>query len=274
MSEPHSTDKWPQSPSHNPIERSLNVASAIGKNQGEYFRLTKTLTYSYLVVLPVLVIYELGIWLANTGELSQVRIGADILVKSFLNFFGIHGTFWLSALVLAVGVVIILYERRHNIPIRPRYFAFMFGESLAYGMIIGMLVASFVSQLFSVTWPPLLQQGGHRITLAQGLVLSLGAGIYEELVFRLILVSALVLILHIFPLPDKIRYILAAVIGAMIFSWVHYVGELGDIFTLQSFTFRFLMGLALNGLFLWRGFGIAVLTHALYDILVTLVQGG
>jgi len=274
MSEPHSSNQWPQSPSHNPIERSLNAASAIGQHKGEYFRMTKTLTYSYLVVLPLLVIYELGIWLANTGELSQVRIGADILVKSFLNFFGVHGTFWLSALVAVLGVAIILYERRLKIPLRPRYFGFMFGESLAYGLVIGMVVASFVSTLFSVTWPPLLQEGGHRITFTQGLVLSLGAGVYEELVFRLILVSLLVLILHIFPLPDKFRYILAAVIGAGIFSWVHYVGELGDTFTLQSFTFRFLMGLALNGLFLWRGFGVAVLTHALYDILVTLVQGG
>src|SRR4051812_29257153 len=165
MSDP-APDQWPQSPSHNPIEQSLNAASAIGANKSEYFRMTKTLTYSYLFVLPLLVVYEMGIWLVNTGELSQVRIGADILVKRFLNFVGIHGTFWLSALLVAVGVVIVLYERRMKIPIRTRYFAFMFGESLAYGLVIGLTIASFVAQLFSVIWAPLLQQGVRGITMA------------------------------------------------------------------------------------------------------------
>jgi membrane protease YdiL (CAAX protease family) len=224
-------------------------------------------------VLPLLVIYEMGIWLVNTGELSQVRIGADILVKRLLNFIGIHGTFWMSALLVAIGVVIILYERKKNIPIRPRYFGLMFGESLVYGLVVGISVASFVAQLFSVIWPPLLEHGARGISMAQGLILSLGAGVYEEFVFRLVLVSALVLLLRLLPIGNRLRYILAAIIGAAIFSSVHYLGELGDVFTLQSFTFRFLMGLCLNALFLWRGFGIAAMTHALYDILVTLAQG-
>ncbi|HEX7069526.1 MAG TPA: CPBP family glutamic-type intramembrane protease, partial [Rhodothermales bacterium] len=59
-----------------------------------------------------------------------------------------------------------------------------------------------------------------------------------------------------------------SLIGAIIFSAVHYTGPLGDPFTLSSFTFRFLFGLALNVLFLWRGFGVAAWTHALYDVFV------
>ncbi|NBB73510.1 MAG: CPBP family intramembrane metalloprotease, partial [Bacteroidetes bacterium] len=57
-------------------------------------------------------------------------------------------------------------------------------------------------------------------------------------------------------------------LGAAIFSAVHYVGPFGDAFTLASFSFRFLFGLALNGLFLWRGFGVAAWTHALYDVML------
>jgi len=63
-------------------------------------------------------------------------------------------------------------------------------------------------------------------------------------------------------------YVVSALVGALIFSAVHYVGALGDAFTLSSFTFRFLFGLALNGIFLIRGFGVAAWTHALYDVLV------
>jgi hypothetical protein len=54
----------------------------------------------------------------------------------------------------------------------------------------------------------------------------------------------------------------------VLFSGAHYVGPLGDSFALPSFTFRFLFGLALNVLFLWRGFGVAAWTHALYDVMV------
>jgi membrane protease YdiL (CAAX protease family) len=109
------------------------------------------------------------------------------------------------------------------------------------------------------------------------LALSLGAGLYEELVFRVVLVGGLFWLFSTFRGKDSGEngwksaspaYLLAAVTGAAIFSAVHYVGALGDPFTLSSFTFRFLFGLALNGLFLARGFGIAAWTHAIYDVLV------
>ncbi len=265
-----STDPPPYSPTHNPIERSLNAASGIGPTS-EYLRLSKTLTYSYIFVLPLILLYELGIWLINAGQLSQIRIGADILIKRLLQFVGIDGTLWFSLVVLAVGGGIYWYERTQKIPMRPRYFLFMLMESSAYGVVIGMIIASFVASVFSLTWPPALQTTeGSGIT--QGLVLSLGAGFYEELFFRLILVTALVWLISLFKIEGRLRYAVAAVIGALIFSAVHYIGELGDAFTIASFTFRFLMGLALNGLFLWRGFGIAAMTHALYDIFVTIMH--
>ena len=73
--------------------------------------------------------------------------------------------------------------------------------------------------------------------------------------------------------PDRRRaYIIAAVVGAVVFSAVHHIGAFGDPFTLPVFTFRFLFGLALNAVFLLRGFALAAWTHALYDVLV--VTGG
>ena len=62
--------------------------------------------------------------------------------------------------------------------------------------------------------------------------------------------------------------IMAFFFAVMIFSAVHYIGVYGDPFTLASFSFRFLFGLILNGIFLWRGFGVAAWTHALYDVMV------
>ena len=105
-------------------------------------------------------------------------------------------------------------------------------------------------------------------TLLQKIALSIGAGIYEELLFRVILVGGLYAILRFAFGTKIIGYIIAAIVGALLFSAIHYIGSLGDEFTYSSFFFRFLFGLALNVLFLVRGFGVAAWTHALYDIMV------
>jgi membrane protease YdiL (CAAX protease family) len=256
------------SPEHQPLEQNLNAASTVPVPT-TYLRTTRTLTYSFLFTLPLFILYEVGVFVINIGSTSGVRIGADVLIRQLLGMIGLHGTYWLAILVLITGIAIITYERRYRIPLRPGWFGLMLGESALYAIILGMVVGTFVSQLFGLSIPPLQIAG--RGSLAEGLVLSLGAGIYEELVFRLILVSALVALLRILPLKEKARSAIAMVIAALIFSWVHYIGSLGDTFTLSSFTFRFLMGLALNGLFLLRGFGVAAMTHALYDVFVTLM---
>ena len=64
------------------------------------------------------------------------------------------------------------------------------------------------------------------------------------------------------------------VLSALIFSAFHYIGPLGDAFTLPSFTFRAIAGLLLSGLYAGRGFGIAAWTHALYDVGLALLGTG
>jgi membrane protease YdiL (CAAX protease family) len=154
----------------------------------------------------------------------------------------------------------------------------MIVESLAYAVVLAVLIGWVVGLLFAVApqavAAPVAAAHGLALQVVQPgwltmLALSLGAGIYEELVFRVILVGGLFLALHRLTAWERGRaYVVAAVVGALIFSAVHYIGVLGDPFQLGSFTFRFLFGLALNAVFLIRGFGIAAWTHALYDVLV------
>ncbi|MCH8961515.1 MAG: CPBP family intramembrane metalloprotease, partial [Bacteroidetes bacterium] len=100
------------------------------------------------------------------------------------------------------------------------------------------------------------------------LALSIGAGLYEELLFRVLLVGGLYLLLKNVLSQNTAAYMIAAIVGALLFSAVHYIGALGDAFTVSSFMFRFLFGLALNVVFLVRGFGVAAWTHALYDVMI------
>ncbi len=229
-----------------------------------YVRLTRTATYSFLAALPLLVLYEGLILFVNKGQLAQVRVGADVWIKTLLASAGLGGTLALTLVVVLVGIVVVWRERRSSgtIRIHPRYFGWMLGESLAYAIVLAFAVSMAVGMLFARIAP--VPPG-----VFANFALSLGAGIYEELVFRVLLVGGLFWGLRRVFANKTAAYLVAALVGALIFSAVHYTGALGDDFTWASFTFRFLFGLALNGVFLLRGFGIAAWTHALYDVLVT-----
>jgi membrane protease YdiL (CAAX protease family) len=113
-----------------------------------------------------------------------------------------------------------------------------------------------------------LQQHLGRGTL---LMLSIGAGLYEELLFRVLLVGALAWgatkVLGLRPLPAGIA---ATIVGALIFSAFHYIGPYGDRLNIYSFVFRAIAGMFFSGLYLLRGFGITAWTHSLYDVFLLL----
>lgn len=235
----------------------------------DYHRLTRTGTYGFLAALPLLALYEGLILLVNTGQAMPVRVGAEVWIKQFLSAFGATGMLVMGGLVLLLGLWIVFRERKQHLAIRPRYFLWMLGESAVYAVFSALLVSKLVGLLFAMI--PSGPQGA-SISWPTELALSLGAGLYEELVFRVLLVGGLFALLkRLWPQRPIGAYLAAALIGALLFSAVHYTGALGDAFTLDSFTFRFLFGLLLNALFLLRGFGIAAWTHALYDVLVVTV---
>ena len=65
--------------------------------------------------------------------------------------------------------------------------------------------------------------------------------------------------------------VIAVVVTSVLFSAAHYAGVHGETFDWFSFCFRFLAGAFFAVLFVFRGFGIAAGTHALYDIFVGVV---
>ena len=102
------------------------------------------------------------------------------------------------------------------------------------------------------------------------LTLSLGAGLYEELLFRVVIVALISNGLRLLGLSRVIAGALAVVVGALLFSAFHYIGPFGEPLRLESFVFRALAGVAFSALYLTRGFGITAWTHALYDVAVLL----
>jgi len=102
-------------------------------------------------------------------------------------------------------------------------------------------------------------------------VLSIGAGVYEELLFRLMLITFLnILLVDIFRLSLGKAIPLILIISAVLFSLYHYLGD--EQFTWPTFIFRTVAGLYFAGLFIFRGFGIDVAAHSIYDLMVVALQ--
>src|SRR5262249_32075232 len=102
----------------------------------------------------------------------------------------------------------------------------------------------------------------------QQVVSFVGAGIYEEMLFRLLLFSALTWLLRQAEFNGPGARSLAALLSALLFSLAHHIGPQGELFNAQVFLFRTVAGLYFAALYHFRGFGIAVGAHAGYDVLV------
>ncbi len=107
--------------------------------------------------------------------------------------------------------------------------------------------------------------------LVQNAILSLGAGIYEELLFRLILMTLLwVFLIDVMRLNRRGASILIVIISGVLFSLYHYLGS--EPFQYRTFVFRAIAGAYFAVLFLTRGFGITCGCHTIYDIIIVAVQ--
>jgi membrane protease YdiL (CAAX protease family) len=230
-----------------------------------YFSDTKNLLYSFLISLPLFLAYELLILISQPDASQMVRISVDSWFKSIFSLFGVN-TVSITLLIVALLGLFILYKEREQLKrLRFKFFPIMLAESTIYAIITTLIATFFISSIFAISAnEPISSLSG-----LQKFALSLGAGLYEELFFRVILVSAFILIFQkVFNNKNWAAVTAAITLSALLFSLVHYVGSMGDPFTLSSFSYRFIFGLLLNGIYVWRGFGIAAWTHALYDLMV------
>jgi len=124
------------------------------------------------------------------------------------------------------------------------------------------------------TWPaPSLAAGLASQGLVARMVMSVGAGVWEEATFRLGLLSGLrSLAGRVVGMRPIFAAAFAFGLSSAIFSAVHHIPPYGDPFSIGVFTFRMLAGVFFGLLFVFRGFAVAVYTHALYDLYVLVLH--
>jgi hypothetical protein len=236
-----------------------------------YWAVTRTHSYSLLFALPLLLLYEAGAVYIARAEGSSLRNGADVLLRTMLAIGGLQGTLAFTMLLVAGAAILVFLERRRKAPpLRLRPFFGMAAESAVYALLLGLVVGTATSWLVRGISVHLAAGGFASLSLAEGIVLSLGAGVYEELVFRVILVGGLFGVFRAGGLSARLAGVFSVILAAMVFSGFHYVGPYGDPWEIPSFLFRFLAGVVFSVLFLVRGFGITAWTHALYDVFLVL----
>ena len=234
-----------------------------------YWRLSRAHRYSLLFALPLLTAYELLELVAPVKmQGGVIRNGADVILTSlFTALFGIRGPSVFMALVIGISLWLIWRDKASGRP-RPVVFLGMLLEAgalaLVFGLVVGTATARLLGPLRSLAAPAGADSESARLTL------SLGAGLYEELLFRVIIVSALANAFRLLGFGRLFAGGAATVIGALLFSAFHYIGPLGEPLRLESFVFRALAGVAFSLLYLTRGFGITAWTHALYDMAILL----
>lgn len=214
------------------------------------------------LTLPIFVVYHLGVMFL------PVRNAADVVTQE-LALLAQNDRLSYAGLTLALGasfVAVLILAGRGQV-LRWQSFFWLALEGVVYAIAMRLVASAVVGELFLAA--------GLESRFA-GLIMSLGAGLYEEVAFRVLLFGLGLRCLRIVFRPSSKleRWSLAlgwAVICALAFSAWHHVGALGDVFDARVFVFRAVCALIFTLIFVTRGFAPAVWTHALYDVWVLVV---
>ena len=244
--------------------------SARGSEARTYWTLSRSHRYSLLFALPLLLLYEtLEAVSPVRAQGGVIRNGADVVLTSLFTFLlGARGPLVFMALVIGVSLWLVHRDRSAGSP-RSGIFAAMIGESVVLALVFGLVVGTVTMRVLGPL-RALAAGGGLDGTVLERLTLSIGAGLYEELLFRVVIVALLANGFRLLGISRVASGVVATVLGALLFSAFHYIGPLGEPLKLESFVFRAIAGLAFSALYLLRGFGITAWTHALYDVAVLL----
>ena len=232
------------------------MAQAVETTAGEIAQKKSDAWTDLGLTLPIFVAYHLGV------VFLPVRNAADP-VTSELRALANHSMLLYAGLTLGIGVafVVVLAVLGKRETIQKKKFLFIAIEGALYACLMRFAGAYVVGSL------RLAQPGSGGVFTS--VIMSLGAGFYEEIAFRVGIYGVGALVLKkLFGNGMRGIVLMAgwAIIEAAIFSGWHYIGPLSDPFTLQSFVFRAVCGLCLTAIYAFRGFAPAVWTHALYDV--------
>ena len=247
-------------------------AAEAGAPTTGYWSSTRRPAAALIFVVPLLIVYELGVAYVGRGDPDSCRAGLDVWLRDGLRGLGLTDR-WLVPMAMAGGLLAWQAADRH--PGRPRI-----GPSLWLGTLVESLVLAVALLglarvvdlgLARLDESPIRLESETIIPDSEGSDLAsrslrfLGAGLYEEAVFRLALLPMGYGLLRLFLVPKVPAGALAVTGSALAFALAHHAGAPGEPFSWYPFFFRWAAGVYFAWVFAVRGYGVAVGTHAAYD---------
>lgn len=295
------------------VKDTLDTSQLFNFARDSYLERTSRPVYAIGFLLPFIVFYEIGTILINTDILdrSQIRVVAFVWLRDLLASIGFSGKFaWVAPPLVVIAILLglqVTSRKKWSFDLRDVTPMAVECVALAVPLIVLSLFLSSPATPQSHAQPVAYSSVGVQTlplsgspnapaplqvlaarahtaalpvrSLLTDIVTGIGAGIYEELVFRLILICLLlVLFQDVLRLSSKSSVILSVLISAALFSAHHHIvfidGQFGRItdFNWTKFGFRTMAGVYFAILFAIRGFGITAGTHAFYDIIATIVN--
>lgn len=204
------------------------------------------LAASLVLIFPLLLAYEVGVLFA--GRVN----GADVVTRLVYVALGDRTLYLLVHAAIALGFLVWIRKHKRWSTLRLEIVMPVILEAAIYAMTLGALITVVLDKLL-----------GLGVT-TDSLISALGAGVHEEVVFRLGLFAGLASLLRHqrFALPFSL------VVSSLLFAGAHHVGGHGEAFSVHVFAYRTLAGCAFGAIFWYRSLAHAVYAHTLYDIVV------
>jgi len=259
-------------------KRSVKIDRLLNFSKNSYLERTSRPFYAAVFLLPFIILYEIGTILINTDVLGrsqiQTRVVSFIWLQDFLRYLGFADKFVWIAAPLAVLIILLSLQivSKKSWQLFPADLWKMTAES------VFLATPLLIFNIALASTPPSAANGQvFQPNIFASIVTAIGAGIYEEFIFRLILISVM-----LFVLADICRFehtpaaIFSVIVSAALFSAHHHIdfltGRQTESFLLMPFLFRTIAGIYFAVLFAVRGFGITAGAHAFYDIIVVFIN--
>jgi membrane protease YdiL (CAAX protease family) len=245
---------------------------------GDYLRLTQRPLVSLMFLLPLLIFYETGSFLleSNLMGTAAAPLAAHWMLDQMFALFGAT-PYYLPGLTVIVILVAWHVANRDPWRVDWRVVGLMALESVVLALPLlamnNLFAPSLAAPQSDVPPTPGMVMLATAATRERvhDLLLGIGAGIYEELVFRLMVISVCsIILIDVLQLPRRSGHLIAVAVSAALFAAAHHLGF--EAFEWWKFGFRAVAGGYLAACFVWRGFGVAVGCHAAYDAIVVLLD--
>ena len=232
-------------------------SSSLGQRDN-YFRQTLRPQNCLLFILPMLLFFHLGTTLYGSALLVHNLVG------KVLWFFGGTASFLPGLLILAV-LLLQHFFQHDKWKFRPAVLCGMLGESVMW--VVPLIGISYITGRLAA---PAAITAASADDVLQSVLVAVGAGVYEEFVFRLVLISLIMLFMvDVFGLPKDTTAVAAVIATGLVFSLCHFSWErLSGSSHMQwdRFSFLAIAGVFWGALYMYRGLGIAVGAHTMWDL--------